>query len=709
MTGNDVTVADKHTKHTKWYNTVQMRYTIAARAAMMLFAAFSLSLRADWRDEMFDGPVTIREGVQVRAVALKEPRLIKAYIVKVDLTTPGMSFTSTERVADWGAAITGKVDYVAETKLERTSDFMMRRRREGLNVEVAVNTTPWHPFPAPRGETRADLQGISVADGVEVSPEMDGRGVFFVKKDGSASIELSVPPDVKRGDIAFAVGAFGLIMKDGENVSTTVAPPGLHPRVAFGLDKDAKTLVILEVDGRQPGYSMGADMNDICAILKGEGVTDAVNMDGGGSSSLVVFDRRTGKPWMLNRHKDMETRATATNFGIVFPEFEPATRALRTGAVLHSYEFAPIEDTPAPEGYSPFYISHYGRHGSRRLNGTFMQDVMKVMKHADRHGLLTARGKDLFAALRRLWAAHDGMIGQLASRGAEEQGMLARRMAQRFGIVFADGKRVRCQSSTVHRVLTSQANFTTVLKDRFPTLDFDYSAGEKFQRVLNKMAFAGKKERRKFSALCSEHAKAVKPDALVGRFFTSDKVVGDKVKFAKDLFSCASVCQCLRTELDGLELYSFFEPGEIDVLYRVQEADMYSTMANSEEMGAFVVEAARPLGLDIVSRAENAIADDRVAADLRFGHDGGLWPLAGFLGIVGPGDRVPSTESWKGCPAWRWMSMASNLQLVFYRRAKSDILFKVLYNEQEMQLRGLTPVAGPYYKWDDLRKKISSS
>ena len=31
----------------------------------------------------------------------------------------------------------------------------------------------------------------------------------------------------------------------------------------------------------------------------------------------------------------------------------------------HYYEFNPIQDTPAPKGFKPFYISHYGRHGSR--------------------------------------------------------------------------------------------------------------------------------------------------------------------------------------------------------------------------------------------------------------------------------------------------------------------------------------------------------
>ena len=37
----------------------------------------------------------------------------------------------------------------------------------------------------------------------------------------------------------------------------------------------------------------------------------------------------------------------------------------RAGGIYHSYEYRPAAATPAPDGYTPFYISHYGRHGSR--------------------------------------------------------------------------------------------------------------------------------------------------------------------------------------------------------------------------------------------------------------------------------------------------------------------------------------------------------
>ena len=60
----------------------------------------------------------------------------------------------------------------------------------------------------------------------------------------------------------------------------------------------------------------------------------------------------------------------------------------------------------------------------------------------------------------------------------------------------------------------------------------------------------------------------------------------------------------------------------------------YLVMGNSEEFGEFVSASEAKLGRDMAARAEAAIADDRIAADLRFGHDSGLWPLAGFMEFI---------------------------------------------------------------------------
>ena len=129
----------------------------------------------------------------------------------------------------------------------------------------------------------------------------------------------------------------------------------------------------------------------------------------------------------------------------------------RTASVYHSYEFEPIADTPPPDGFKPFYISHYGRHGSRNLTGSAVSDVMNALEKADKRGALTETGRSLLADVRKIAAVHHEMSGQLAARGAWEHRRLARRMAERFPEVFSRPRRVRCRSSVSPRVLISQA------------------------------------------------------------------------------------------------------------------------------------------------------------------------------------------------------------------------------------------------------------
>ena len=661
---------------------------------------------------MWASPVALRDGVTARAYALEDPRTMKAYVIRVDLATPGIEFAATERADGWGERMVDVTNQICrvETRRETTADFMLRRRADGRNVDIAFNTTPWEPFPAPKGNDFADPLGLCVTDGETVSLT-DTHPVFVVRKDGTAEI-LSKPPADSIGDIAFAAGAYDLILSNGVDVVSVNRDEneGCHPRLALGLTADRKILVILAVDGRQPGYSEGAEMSDLRRILRGEGVADAVNMDGGGSTSLVVWDCKTDRPLMLNRHAHGRVRANAVNFGVAFEERGTGNgeriEAERTASVFHSYEFPATCDTPAPEGYAPFYISHYGRHGSRRLTGTFVADTLAALEKAEKNGNLTEDGKSLLIDVRKIAEVHEGMIGQLTERGAQEHRLLARRMAARSPGVFEGERRVRCQSAIYHRVLISQANFTMTLKDVAPGLAFDFVTGDKFQKIVNGPHWS--REEAKISSKVKEatnaYAKEIIESApLVKRIFLSDGLDDNPLVFARNLFAVASICQCLRSELAGVDIYRYFTAEEIVALGRVLSCEHYADMANSVEFGDIALRGSRSLVQDFVKRADEAIADDRIAADLRFGHDSGLWPLAGFIGLEGPGDRVPMAEAAEKCPGWKWMPMASNLQMIFYRDKAGEVLVKILYNEREMFVRGLAPVTGPYYRWNELK------
>ena len=286
--------------------------------AVCMFAHCAANAAPMWEEQVHDG-VTVYE------YALEKPRTMKVFVARIDLTTPGISFTATERLKDgWREPIRtddtstdGK--FLAETLLESTADFMMRRRASGTNVVLAANAAFWKPWPKPANENRADPIGLCIEDGEEVSAVTTdyATGTFVVYRDGKVDIVPALDAD-QRSNTAVAVSGFPIIMKDGK--FTHPDDDSVHPRTAFGLSADKKKFVIVVVDGRQKGYSEGASLRDLHDIMLRLGVADAVNMDGGGSSTLVVFDAEQGGVRMLNQQPGGQVRDTAVNLGIAFSD-----------------------------------------------------------------------------------------------------------------------------------------------------------------------------------------------------------------------------------------------------------------------------------------------------------------------------------------------------------------------------------------------------
>ena len=270
--------------------------------------------------EMWQCPVELCRGVTLRAYALDEPQLMKAFVARINLDEPGIGFTATDRDEKWGEPMPDYTNrtVLIHTKRETTPNFMMQRRAAGEPVVLAVNATPWGPWDCAAAfrSTYASLKGWNVSHGVELSqPKRPRRGALFVVyRDGKADITTSVAEE-RAKDVAFVFDGFGLIMTNGVPTVYARRLKNQAPaqRTAFGLDASRKTLVLLVVDGRKPNYSIGAFGMDLYEILRREGVTDAVNMDGGGSSTLTVFDVKCGKPWTFTRSNP---RRNALNVGI---------------------------------------------------------------------------------------------------------------------------------------------------------------------------------------------------------------------------------------------------------------------------------------------------------------------------------------------------------------------------------------------------------
>jgi hypothetical protein len=137
-----------------------------------------------------------------------------------------------------------------------------------------------------------DIIGWSLADGQERSPAERPYPNLWIDRERRARIEAAgaARPDAAR----HAAAGFGLILRDGE----IVAGPGgaMHPRTAAGLDHDHKTLVLLVVDGRRKGVSEGVSEHELAGLMKEQGCHEALNLDGGGSSVMLVGDVQGGAP-----------------------------------------------------------------------------------------------------------------------------------------------------------------------------------------------------------------------------------------------------------------------------------------------------------------------------------------------------------------------------------------------------------------------------
>ncbi len=98
------------------------------------------------------------------------------------------------------------------------------------------------------------------------------------------------------------IGGFPLLLRDGVRVGDLEVSdrPSFsaerHPRTAVGFDLDEGLSWVVVVDGRQPDYSVGMTLPELAALFEALGVEDAINLDGGGSSVMVVDGAKVSRP-----------------------------------------------------------------------------------------------------------------------------------------------------------------------------------------------------------------------------------------------------------------------------------------------------------------------------------------------------------------------------------------------------------------------------
>ena len=112
--------------------------------------------------------------------------------------------------------------------------------------------------------------------------------------------------------------------------------------------------------------------------------------------------------------------------------------------------------TPAPKGYEPFYISHYGRHGSRYMTSDkHYRRLRKELDSALTLGILTEYGKDVRIRIMTAEADANKRAGLLTELGGRQHRAIAKRMYDNYPELVSQPLQVSAISSSSRRVIRS--------------------------------------------------------------------------------------------------------------------------------------------------------------------------------------------------------------------------------------------------------------
>ncbi len=243
--------------------------------------------------------------------APETPRQTAIEIVEIDLTTPGLRFLVTPPTRGGPNG--------DETKTQSTRGFVAEQKAQiGINGGF---------FRLENGRESRWTNNISLAasDGVIYSPFEIVKEKFEyalnISKDNRASI-------IRLGEVApssiySAIAGSEPILLDGKNVAVWKE---MHPRTVVGINREGTKLFLCVVDGRQPTRSMGMTTPEVGELLKQYGAWNAINLDGGGSSTLVfdLYGDRDASgqeigPFLVNKPSGGE-RFNGTNLAVFIPK-----------------------------------------------------------------------------------------------------------------------------------------------------------------------------------------------------------------------------------------------------------------------------------------------------------------------------------------------------------------------------------------------------
>lgn len=379
----------------------------------------------------------------------------------------------------------------------------------------------------------------------------------------------------------------------------------------------------------------------------------------------------------------------------------------KLGGVESPYRFEKFNNTPAPKGYKPFYIGHYGRHGSRYGWNTKVYTLPKdVFSKAEAEGMLTEKGKLFWERYKKFYEIPLINMGDLTDMGWEQHSRIAREFFNDYPDVFQGKAKIRAMASTSGRAIVSMGAFLSALKGENPKLDVQgNSLHTNTPYTMTKYAHPSVKKSYMDSKL---YVPKEKPEDFARRTINYEELTSVLFKDADYLRKC---------KLSRMEFYyhfidfifgyknhedkplfdEFYTPEQLIPLWEAK--NYYIFRAHNDVVWQHV-----PLLQNIVEKCDAAINGGDVAMDLRFGHDHVFQPLMALMNVNG--ERTPVTKA-EDVKLWYQdynTPMAATFAIVLFKNKRGDVIFKAIRNGEEVKFPQIKPVTGPYYNWSDFRR-----
>ena len=238
----------------------------------LIFYAWQASLRSP----IINKQQILFQGITYTRTIYSSPRPFIVHIVAIDLTVPGVKPFITPPKS---------VSTVSKNSAMTTSNFIKK-----FNLQLAVNgsffypfheRTPWDYYPKP-GEP-VNVLGKSISNSITYGPSSSRWNVLCFTKDNLAQILKQ--KQCPRGTVQGIAGMNIIVINSSSKINYDTPA---YARTAVATNKKGDKLWLIVVDGKQPFYSEGATLKELAEIALSLGADSALNLDGGGSTTLVI-------------------------------------------------------------------------------------------------------------------------------------------------------------------------------------------------------------------------------------------------------------------------------------------------------------------------------------------------------------------------------------------------------------------------------------